>query len=253
MAKNQKDVSTLFSDKPDLYAAARPTYPQALFTWIAEQSPDTDTVWDCATGNGQGAVGLVDFFDIVEATDISDSQLSHAFPHPQIRYSKQPAERTTFADSYFDTIHVAQALHWFDYEKFWPEVHRVLKPGGFFVAHSYDLASVTPEVDQAIREHLLIVLKSYWSPGNKIAQDGYKSIPFPLDPIIPPSIPFTMSWDLDQLFNFFHTWSATRKLMKEAGDDFFVDAYTKVQKVWGSPNQKRMVTFPFNIIAGRHS
>ena len=253
MEENQKDVSTLFSDKSDLYAAARPTYPKALFSWIAEQSPDTNVVWDCATGNGQGAVGLVDFFKTVEATDISESQLSHAFPHPQIRYSKQPAEQTTFENSYFDTVHVAQALHWFDYEKFWPEVQRVLKPGGLVVAHSYDLASITPEIDQAIREHLSSRLTSYWSAGNQIAQEGYQSIPFPLDSITPPAIPFTIDWDLDQLFNFFHTWSATRKLMKKAGHGFFVDAYNNVQKVWGSPQQKKMITFPFHIIAGRRT
>jgi ubiquinone/menaquinone biosynthesis C-methylase UbiE len=46
----------------------------------------------------------------------------------------QSAESTTFIDESFDAVCVAQALHWFDYELFWPEVQRVLKPSGVFAA-----------------------------------------------------------------------------------------------------------------------
>ncbi|MEO8452199.1 MAG: SAM-dependent methyltransferase, partial [Gemmatimonadota bacterium] len=40
------------------YAAFRPTYPAAVFEWIASQCAGHDLAWDCATGNGQAARGL---------------------------------------------------------------------------------------------------------------------------------------------------------------------------------------------------
>ncbi len=42
-----------FSGHADLYAQARPHYPDALFAWIAANAPARDCVWDAGCGNGQ--------------------------------------------------------------------------------------------------------------------------------------------------------------------------------------------------------
>ena len=118
-----------FSEKSDLYAAARPTYPGILFRSIAGQSPGRERAWDCATGNGQAAVGLARHFAHVEATDASAEQIANAIAAPNVRYSVQPAESTSFAAASFDAITVAQARHWFDLDRFHAEVRRVLRPG----------------------------------------------------------------------------------------------------------------------------
>ena len=97
-----------------------------------------ERVWDCGAGNGQAAIGLAKYFETVEATDASAQQIANGIPHPQVHYSVQPAEQTTYQDASFDAVCVAQALHWFDYSRFYPEVHRVLKPGGAFVAWGYN-------------------------------------------------------------------------------------------------------------------
>ena len=57
-----------FSDHSKLYASARPTYPEELFGFVASIAPARERVWDCATGNGQAAVGLARYFAEVEAT-----------------------------------------------------------------------------------------------------------------------------------------------------------------------------------------
>ena len=44
------------------YAAFRPRYPDALFDLLAEVAPARDAAWDCATGNGQAALGLARHF-----------------------------------------------------------------------------------------------------------------------------------------------------------------------------------------------
>lgn len=123
-----------FSVASAAYASGRPLYPTELFTWIASNCESHRKAWDCATGNGQAALGLAPHFECVEATDISAEQIEHCFPAPNISYSVQPAEQTMFPTSNFDLVAVAQALHWFDFERFWPEVWRTAKPNAFFCA-----------------------------------------------------------------------------------------------------------------------
>jgi len=119
-----------FSEKSDAYARSRPSYPDTLYAFIASVAPGTQSVWDCATGNGQAAAGLARHFATVEATDASAEQIRNAAAAPNVRYSVQPAERTDFPDGSCDAVCVAQALHWFDLDRFYAEVRRVLKPGG---------------------------------------------------------------------------------------------------------------------------
>jgi hypothetical protein len=42
-----------FSGSAATYAAHRPTYPPALFAWLADAAPARDHAWDCATGSGR--------------------------------------------------------------------------------------------------------------------------------------------------------------------------------------------------------
>jgi hypothetical protein len=57
------------------YAAWRPDYPEALFTFLASLTKEHDTAWDCATGNGQAAKHSGVYYKDVYATDISAAQL----------------------------------------------------------------------------------------------------------------------------------------------------------------------------------
>ena len=43
------------------------------------------------------------------------------------------AEELPFDDGSVDVVTVAQAFHWFDYDRALPELHRVLRPEGFLV------------------------------------------------------------------------------------------------------------------------
>ena len=73
-----------FSGHADRYGAYRPTYPAALFEYLASLCPCHDLAWDCATGNGQAAHALVSFFRSVVATDARERQIAQARPHEKI-------------------------------------------------------------------------------------------------------------------------------------------------------------------------
>lgn len=242
-----------FSQHADRYAAARPQYPAALFDWIAATAPATERVWDCGTGNGQAAIGLARVFASVEASDPSAAQIANTAPAANVTYSVQPAEATTFPPAHFDAVCVAQALHWFDFARFFPEVLRVLRPGGLFVAWGYAWFQVTPAFDTAFQAHILQSLAADWAPQNALLWNGYVDVPFPLTRIAPPQMAIVCAWDLHQLLAYVATWSAVRRHAERTDADLLGEALPTLIRHWGDPEAIREVRMPLTILAGRSS
>ena len=124
---NPRQFKDLFSGKSKEYASSRPKYPKVLFEFLVGLVPRRNLAWDCATGNGQAAVCLSEYFEQVIASDASKEQIANAQQRNNIRYEVFPAERTNLADSSVDLISIAQALHWFDLDDFYKEAKRVLR------------------------------------------------------------------------------------------------------------------------------
>ncbi len=139
-----------FSTQADDYIRYRPSYPPELFIWLAAQTEEHETSWDCGCGNGQASVGLAPFYRQVIATDPSLKQIEKARPHERIRYAVATAEESGLADGCADLILVAQALHWFDFERFYTEVRRVARPGGVLAALSYGELQVSGAPDAVV-------------------------------------------------------------------------------------------------------
>ena len=117
----------LFSGQAEDYALYRPAYPEELFTYILSFVTEKDVAWDCATGNGQSALPLSQYFEKVFASDISRKQLEQAPKKENIEYVVCSAEEAPFPDNSFDLITVSQAYHWLEWEKFHAEARRVGK------------------------------------------------------------------------------------------------------------------------------
>jgi len=202
-----------FSQGSDEYAGSRPSYPDALFSWLAQMAPNRNTAWDCATGNGQAAVSIAEHFSLVDATDSSPEQITHARPGANIRYSVCAAEKTPFPDATFDLITVAQALHWFDYAAFWPEVSRVAKPGCFFCAWGYDWFEADAELDRTLLVAWRNLLRPFWATNNGILWRGYTpdEVRPPFPSVSAPQFAITLTWDLQQLLAYMRTWSAYKR------------------------------------------
>lgn len=242
----------VFNDKSDIYRAARPIYPDDLLSYVVGLTEQQKTAWDCATGSGQAAVPLARYFDIVYATDVSENQIAHAMKHDKVIYSVDQAETPKFAEASLDLITVAQALHWFDYRAYWPAVRRVLKAGGVFAAWGYDWFVVSPEIDAIIKEKILDRIATYWMAQNRLLWEGYKAVEFPFERIATPAFELRMEWDLDHLFAYIHSWSATRRCMEKEGNSFFFEGYDAVSKAWGDSRAQRTVLMPLHVVVGRN-
>ncbi|HET7621488.1 MAG TPA: class I SAM-dependent methyltransferase [Gemmatimonadaceae bacterium] len=240
-----------FSDHSKLYASARPTYPEELFRFVASIAPARERVWDCATGNGQAAIGLSRYFADVEATDASDDQIANAVRASNISYSVRSAEESGFPSRYFDAVCVASAIHWFDYDRFYPEVKRVLRPRGVIAVWGYDHLRVSPEFDEIFDSLIERVIAPHWPPRKKLLHDGYRDVPFPFERIEPPRIEMYADWSFDQLMAFVRSWSGVQRCMAAEGDGFFASATNVLGRAWGDRERVRRCHMDLYILAGR--
>jgi len=242
-----------FSGHADLYREARPTYPDALFDWLAAQAPDRALAWDCGCGNGQASVALARHFDRVVATDPSANQIADAEPRANIDYRVEPAERSSLGDASASLVTVAQALHWFDFAAFYAEVRRVLKPGGVFAAWAYAACGTGEAAIDGVIEHLYgdALTGPHWPPERAYVDAGYRTIPFPFAAIDAPEFPMIMRWNVDQLLAYLRSWSATQRYIKANGKDPVDMVEPDLREAWGDPARVREVRWQLHLLAGR--
>ena len=229
------------------YAAFRPTYPDALFAWLAAESPSLALAWDCATGSGQAALALATHFEHVVATDASADQLAQARLHPRIRYAVAPAEASPLDDASADLVTVAQALHWFDRDAFFAEAERVLRPGGLLASWTYNLFESTPEVDRVIRRYHDEALGPHWSPARRLVDEGYASVVFRWAAVEVPLFAMEARWTLDQLTGYLATWSARQAYREATGEDPQPAVRDALAAVWGDPERERLIRWPLAV------
>lgn len=240
-----------FSGHASDYTRYRPGYPRELFAWLAQQASGHELVWDCATGNGQAAVGLAEFFDTVIATDASAAQIAAARPHARVRYETAPAEHAPLEARSADLITVGQALHWFEFPAFYAEAARVLKPGGVLAAWSYGLMQVSPAVDAVVWRLYEPITGAYWPPERRYVEEQYRTVPFPLDEIAAPSFAMQAQWTLEQMLGYLGTWSAVQRYRKERGDDPLRMIADELAAAWGNADVVRRVVWPLYMRVGR--
>jgi SAM-dependent methyltransferase len=242
-----------FSQESKVYSQARPHYPVELYEWMASKCVSTRVAWDCATGNGQAALGLASFFAEVQATDISGAQITNAFQRPNIVYSVRSAEASDFAESSFDLIVVAQALHWFDFVRFWPEVSRVARPGALFCAWGYSWFSSTPLVDATLLMPFRQALEPFWALNNRILWEGYQSedIAFPYVRMSTPPFEIQARWTLEQLIEYMCTWSAYKHSRSDPAAVEAVDSAVARVRNTVAADEQLPIRMPLKLVAGR--
>ncbi len=240
-----------FSRQAKDYVRYRPRYPKELFAYLSSLCPEHHTAWDCATGNGQAALGLTKYFELVIATDASAEQIANAFDHPQIDYRVVPAEACDITDHCIDLVTVAQGLHWLDLHGFYREVRRVLKPGGVIAAWAYALCHISPEIDAVIQRYYWETVGPYWPPERKFIETGYRDLPFPFAEIEPPGFAILHHWTRDDLLGYLNTWSATWRYFEATGIHPLPAVGAELEPLWPHPDEKKTVQWSIFLRVGR--
>ena len=122
------------------YAKYRDIYPDEFYQAILSKGicNDKSRILDIGTGTGVLPRHLAKFGGKFVGADISENQIRYArllteMAGLDIDYTVSPAEHLPFEDGSFDAVLACQCFYYFDKDRLFPEIYRVLKPGGRFL------------------------------------------------------------------------------------------------------------------------
>ncbi|KAJ4387349.1 trans-aconitate methyltransferase 1 [Gnomoniopsis smithogilvyi] len=185
------------------YAAFRPSYPKELYNTILNyhnaNAGRQRLALDLGTGHGLVARQLAPRFNRIVGTDPSPGMVKQAqhltanspsMAYTRVSFRQGYAEETPFLEDHsVDLVTAGQAAHWFDYPRLWPELARLMRPGGstlaFFGYKDHVLPSF-PRASEIIQHYAYNVdpelLGSYWQqPGRSIVQDKLRKVQPPTE------------------------------------------------------------------------
>jgi trans-aconitate 3-methyltransferase len=141
---------------------------------------------DVGTGHGLVARELSAHFDRVIGSDPSAGMVMQAQKlsghYSNVEFYQAPAESLPVVKGQeVDLVTAAQSSHWFDYPKLWPELARIVRPGGSLAFWGYkDHVLVSyPKASEIIQHYAYddSQLGSYWQqPGRGIVQDKLRAV-----------------------------------------------------------------------------
>ncbi|XP_010547857.1 PREDICTED: putative methyltransferase DDB_G0268948 [Tarenaya hassleriana] len=258
-------MSGVYDNHADAYLDARPTYPSDWFSKLAGLSLRRNLAWDAGTGNGQAAIGVADQYDRVIATDVSETMLKFATPHPKVTYHHTPPSMTDEemldligGENSVDLITVATAVHWFDLPSFYALATRLLrKPGGIIAVWSYSTEMVVnPDFDSVLSRFHDQTLPYCKFPQAQYFLDGYKTLPFPFESVgfgsegEPVELEMKKTVSFEGLLRMLRSWSSV-ETAKQKGVDLLPENVVKeLETAWGGVGLVRTVVYKSFMLVG---
>ncbi len=234
------------------YATWRPHYPPALFDAIASLVPSVPLqAWEAGCGSGQATLDLARRFGHVFATDPSAAQIeAHAARQDtahDVVLAVEPAEACSLPDASVDLIATAQALHWFDRERFFAECRRVLRRGGVLAAWCYQDFIPPPEVAEAIGSFRGRIA-AHWPRQRADVDRGYADYAWPFGPAAALDLEMTAHWTLPHLLGYLSSLSATACARRATGNDPLEACAPAIAAAWGRADVAKRVVWPVKLI-----
>src|SRR5262249_43999922 len=161
------------------------------------------------------------------------AQISQAVPMDRVTFQVAQAEQSPLEDGSADVVTVAQAVHWFDLERFYAEVRRVSRPGGVLAVWCYSYARISPEGDPLVKPFDADVMRPYWPAQTELVEKELRTLPFPFDEIAPPAFDLVVDWQLDDLVGYCSSWSAAKRFRDANGYDAVAQFREKLAAAWG--------------------
>lgn len=138
LSMSEGEFLSKYSNKR-IYAIDRGS-KQYLSDWLREHCSGK-TVLDYCCGLGDTSISLAGMGAEVYGIDIADAEIATAENNAEVagvtdktHFEVMDAECMTFGDAMFDVIVCSGVLHHLDLDKAFPELGRVLKPGGQIIA-----------------------------------------------------------------------------------------------------------------------
>lgn len=246
----EPDFKDHFSVVADVYAAARPGYPDALFEALSAVVPRSANVWEPGCGSGQATRGLAARFAHVHASDPSAQQIAqHWADHGttdiarHVALAIEPGERTVLPGASVQLVAVAQALHWFDRGRFFAECERVLMPGGVLAAWGYaDFIAPEGMVEAVADFHAQI--QPHWPPERAQIDAHYAGYDWPFPALPAPKVWLEAEWSLPHFLRYLSSMSASARCLAETGDDPVARHAPALAAAWGDAGEVRTVQWP---------
>lgn len=262
-------MAKLFVKQAQNYAAARPSYPQELFNYIASKCPGRRLAWDVGTGTGQAASSLSSIFDSVVATDVSPQQLSYTPSNfPNIRFVHTPPSlpladlhRLVAAPASVDLITIAQALHWLDLDEFYAHARSMLVPGGVVAAWCYTGAVIDGGRSRADEMYRRVYAESgpYWAEERRMVEEGYVGVEFRWRPVegeegTGPIAGFAAEREMKaaDFLEYVRSWSAYQTAREKGAELLTEEVVEEFERAWGGDGEEiKKVKFPISLLIGR--
>lgn len=240
-----------FSPFAEIYATARPRYPEDLYGWLSSMVDCRELAWDSATGNGQAAAGLAASFERVVASDVSWAQLRFALRDPRIGYCVGRAEESPLVSGSVDLVVAAAAVHWFDLDSFWREVERVTRPGSVLAVWSYHVAHLRGAHAARVHSFYENEVKEYFGVGARWVDSRYEDLVLPGTPLEVPPFHVSAEWTLAELLRFVRSWSGVQKSIAETGRDPVSGLADDLARAWGDEGSPVVFHWPIYAKATR--
>jgi len=239
-----------FSMRAGDYARYRPRYPKEMYACLAGVAPSRRLALDCATGSGQAALGLAAHFERVIATDASPEQLARATTHERVDYAVAYAEAAPVLEHSVDLVVAAAAVHWFDLDRFYADVRRILRPGGVIAVWSYYMFEAEAGVTEVMARYADEIVGDYWPERMHLNQNRYAGLPFPFERIEGPHFSMEAHWSLGQMLGFATTWSASQRYEQQHGSHPLERVLPDLEQAWGDPSRRLRFRWPLHMLVG---
>ncbi|MBU6468446.1 MAG: class I SAM-dependent methyltransferase [Betaproteobacteria bacterium] len=245
-------MSHWFTQGASEYLTYRPTYPVQLAQYLASLVPQQKMAVDMGCGNGQFTELLHPYFKVTLGMDPSFNQLEYTHQKEGLYFYNACAEQIPLKDNSVDLMTAAQAAHWFQLDRFYREVNRILKPEAVIALISYGVPTIDSfELNERFKYFYYQDIAPYWPAERKLVDEGYQSIPFPFPALPTPSFTYELEWTLSQLIGYITTWSAFKHAHQQHQDLMLTDFFEDLESIFPDPTECFIIRWPMNIRAGK--